>query len=64
MTNYEMTTKGIEAGAASVLIQLEGGKITVKHGTDKVILKQIDNAKAGSWDKIWNTINSIESVNL
>jgi len=61
-SNYELTIEGIDAGAASIFIELSGGKITVRHGTDNVVLKEIDNAKSGAWDKIWDAINSIESV--
>ena len=61
-TNYELTIEGIEAGAASIHIELSGGNIVVKHGTDGSVLKEIKNAEAGSWDKLWDTINSIESV--
>lgn len=52
----------IERGAASIVITLEQGKITVTHGTARVVLHEVENAKAGSWDKIWNAIRSIESV--
>ncbi|MBC8146506.1 MAG: hypothetical protein H8E98_00805 [Bacteroidetes bacterium] len=55
--------KNIELGAASIFIELKKGKITVRHGNCRTILKQIDNCKAGSWDKIWNSISNIESIN-
>ena len=61
-SNYELTIEGIEAGAASILIDLEGGNIVVKHGTDGTVLKEIKNAEAGSWDKLWEGIDSIKSV--
>ncbi len=61
-SNYELRTSGIEPGSASIHIDLEHGKIIVKHGTHDVILKEIDNAEEGSWDKIWDAINSIKSV--
>lgn len=61
-TPYELTIEGIEAGAASIFIELTQGRITVKHGTDGTILKEIDKAKNGSWNKIWDTINAIERV--
>jgi len=56
-------TKNIERGEASFIADLTDGTITITHGTDKVILFQAKNAKEGSWDKIWETIKSIESVN-
>jgi hypothetical protein len=53
----------IEQGSASIIIELHNGDIVVKHGTDKSILKKIDNVKYGSWSKIWKTLNMIQSVN-
>tara|TARA_B100001173_G_scaffold177490_1_gene153286 strand:+ start:1914 stop:2141 length:228 start_codon:yes stop_codon:yes gene_type:complete len=61
-SNYELRTSGIESGSASIRVDLEHGKIIVKHGTHDVILKEIDNVEEGSWDKIWDAINSIKSV--
>ena len=57
-TPYELRIKGIEAGAASMFIELSQGKITVKHGTDGTTLKEIHEAKPGAWDKIWEAINN------
>ena len=58
-----------ERGEASIFIELKDGDITVYHGTEgkniegrgngKAILKEIKNAKAGSWDKIWGTLLSL-----
>lgn len=50
---------GIEQGEASMLIKLEDGNIIVEHGTDKVILLEKNNVPAGSWDKIWETLNNL-----
>lgn len=61
-SNYELSISGIESGSASIHIDLEHGKIVVKHGTHDVILKEIDNVESGSWDKIWGAINSIKSI--
>ena len=61
-TPYELRIEGLEAGAASIFIKLSQGTITVKHGTDGTVLKQIDRAKDGSWNKIWDSINDIKSV--
>jgi|DEB0MinimDraft_10_1074344.scaffolds.fasta_scaffold10688_5 hypothetical protein len=60
-TNYELRTEGLEAGAASIFIELSEATITVKHGTDGNVLKRINRVKDGSWDKIWEAINEIES---
>lgn len=52
----------VEKGAASIVIELENGKITVTHGTAAVTLHEVENAQAGSWDKIWKTIRALKSV--
>jgi hypothetical protein len=57
-----MNKPKIEAGAAHFSADLSGGTITVRHGTTNEILRQIKNAEAGSWDKIWNAIRAIKSV--
>ena len=49
-----MTTPN-EPGAASVVIDLSDGVITVTHGTDHVVLQQW-TAERGDWDRIWDTI--------
>lgn len=57
------TQQKIETGAASVLIELSAGTVTVKHGADDTtILLQIKNAEQGSWNKIWNALSSIKST--
>ncbi len=50
-----------ETGEASIRIELRSGNITVWHGTEDngTPLLEILNAKAGSWDKIWETLNSL-----
>ena len=54
--------KQTEQGSASIIIELRNGNIVVKHGTDKATLKSIDNAVQGSWEKIWKTLNSIQTI--
>lgn len=59
-----------ERGEASIFIELKDGDITVYHGTEgqnregrgngKAILKEIKNAKAGSWDKIWKVLEDLK----
>ena len=44
-----------EPGAASILVDLHDGVITVTHGTDHVVLQQW-TAERGDWDRIWETI--------
>lgn len=48
-----------ERGAASIIIKLSGGVITVTHGTDGVDLTQW-TANAGDWEEIWKTINRLK----
>lgn len=57
------TKEQTEQGSASIIIELHNGNIVVKHGTDKNVIKRIDNVMTGSWHKIWKTLRSIQSVN-
>ena len=50
-----------EPGAASVLIQLDDGEITVTHGTDHVVLRRWI-ANRGDWDRLWSTIETLEAA--
>lgn len=50
-----------EPGAASVIIDLSDGVITVTHGTDDVVLQQWV-AEEGDWDRIWDTIYLLAGV--
>jgi len=61
MTPYEATLQGIEAGAAGITVTLEDGTISVHHHEGPLLL-EIKNAKAGSWDKIWDTLRSLQPV--
>lgn len=54
-----MENENIERGSASILIDLTDGNITVKHGTDDVILLEKKNVKSGSWNKIWEVLNNL-----
>lgn len=50
-------TQEPERGAASILIELTGGNITVYHGTDKTVLAQGLAVPKGSWEQIWKTLD-------
>lgn len=50
-----MTGEVAEPGAASMVVDLSDGVITVTHGTDDVVLQQWV-ANQGDWDRIWETI--------
>jgi len=49
-------------GQASMFVELEDGKIRVKHGTDKTVLADWV-AKDGDWDILWQVINSLKAGN-
>ena len=49
-----------ERGAASVLIELKNGVITVTHGTDNVVLQQW-TAQGQDWDQLWKTIMQLKN---
>jgi hypothetical protein len=44
-------------GEASVLIELKGNEITVRHGTDNTLLESFP-ATEGSWAAIWTGITN------
>ena len=48
-----------ETGAASILITLKDGDITIHHGTDKVLLAEMWNVPEGTWKKLWEHLRAI-----
>lgn len=50
----------LEEGSASVFIKLRRGVITVKHGTDRIVLAKW-KANQGDWDRLWTTIRLLQS---
>lgn len=46
----------VERGAASLLITLSDGNVVVTHGTDHVELARLDNAPAGTWGDLWESL--------
>ena len=51
-----------EPGAASLLIELADGNITVRHGTDKVVLFEAKDVVYGSWEELWSTIYNFRTA--
>jgi hypothetical protein len=49
--------KALEAGAASVNIDLTDGRVVVRHGEDNTVLFEAD-AVDGYWDNLWKAIES------
>jgi hypothetical protein len=47
--DLRMEKKPTERGAASILIELENGTITIKHGTDGTVLHSLADAPEGTW---------------
>jgi len=47
------TLHPVEPGAASIQVSLRDGNIKVLHGEDDTLLAYLDNAPAGTWDKLW-----------
>lgn len=45
-----------ERGAASILIELEDGKMKICHGTDGDTLATKTKTKVGDWDKLWTML--------
>jgi hypothetical protein len=54
-----MKSNNIERGAASLLIELNNGCITVYHGTDKNVLKGPIEVTEGTWKELFNTIQDV-----
>jgi hypothetical protein len=52
-----------EPGAASIVIELAAGEITVTHGTDHVVLRRWI-ANHGDWNRLWDTIETLEAAAL
>ena len=52
-----------ETGEASILIELKDGNIIVWHGTEdkehRYPLLKKKQVEAGSWDKIWETLQAL-----
>lgn len=59
MTPYEATISGLDAGAASIRIELDNGAIRVYHGEDGSLLLHRINVKSGTWDKLWVMLENI-----
>lgn len=50
-----------EPGAASILIELEAGKVTIKHGTDDGVLSPAAKVYKGAWEKLLATVKQVIS---
>lgn len=50
-----------EPGAASLLIELQHGVISVTHGTDKIVLKQW-TANTGDWMRLWRHLCDLQDA--
>ena len=50
-------------GAASMIIDLRGGIITVRHGDTKEVLIDFE-AYEGAWDTIWDGIYMAKNLGL
>ena len=49
----------VERGAASIIISLRDGNISVTHGTDGVLLAECKQAPDGAWRAIWDTLAAL-----
>ena len=51
-----------ETGAASITIELQGGKIKVTHGTTgETLLHSAGMVKAGTWNKLFSNLEDLIS---
>lgn len=51
-----------EPGAASVVLELRDGVITVTHGSHPGVVLSQWVARKGDWDRIWETLNRLNEV--
>ena len=51
-------TTDVDAGAASMHVELEDGRINVRHGTDKALLLTVSDVQAGTWAALWALMES------
>jgi hypothetical protein len=56
-TPYEATLQGLDAGAATIRIEHNNGVIEVTN-TNGAILMQAKNVPEGTFDAIWNILES------
>ena len=62
MTPCEATLKGLDAGASSILLELDNGTITAHHGSDGSLLLEVSDVRAGTWDALWALLESCGKV--
>lgn len=60
---FEATLEGLDAGAACIKVENNNGVIEVTNG-DGVVLLQAKNVKAGTWDSIWNILESCGDIDF
>jgi len=53
MTPYDATLAGLDAGAAGIRLEMDNGTLKAYHSEDGVLLLDVKNVKAGTWDAIW-----------
>ena len=62
MTPYEATLAGLDAGAASVRIELDNGTIKAYRTDDGSPLLDVSDVKAGTWDALWTLLEGCGKV--
>ncbi len=64
LSPYEAELAGLDAGAASVRIELDNGKLWAYHGGDGTLLLEVSGVKAGTWDALWAILENCGSVDM
>ncbi len=56
MSPYEATLKGLDAGTAGMLVEMDNGTLKVFSCGGKRLLLSMTKVKAGTWDKLWEVM--------
>lgn len=62
-TPAEAMNEGLCAGAAGMVIEMNNGAIEVTN-SNGAILMQTKNVEAGTWDKIWNILETCGDIDF
>jgi hypothetical protein len=62
MSPSEAMEKGLEPGAARLVIRLDNGELEVNHGEGGALLLRMLKVKAGTWDRLWELLETCGEV--
>jgi len=62
MTPYEAERAGMDAGASHIRIETDNGTLKVYHGDDDLLLLDVSGVRAGTWDRLWDLLETCGTV--